>query len=150
MSGGLDKRDLITFGIRIASRHLNMDRDYVRLEAVFASKDMFESNTSHVKYCVVKGWLLFNQDWVEESDALDVLKYSFYVVHVIFCRDREKSKDSYEAVNRHIDALLSKEPIYLGFNDLGLENDNVIRMSKDYSERMIQLFSEEEAVLSSY
>jgi len=150
MSDVVDKRDLISFGIRMASKHLNMGKDYMLLEAMYASSDMFESNTSYVKFCVVKGWLLFNQDWVDESDALDVLKYSFYVVHVIFCQDWQKNRDFFAAVDIHYDDLMSKEPNYLGLRDWGMENVNVIRMSKEYSERMIQLFSDEELVLSSY
>ena len=145
----IDKFDLVRFGVRLASKHLNMKRDYLNLEVVFASKDMFESNVSHVKYGVVNMKLLFNKDWVEETDALDVLKYSFYIVHIIFSDDLNKSFDFYDAFRRNITSWMSEEPIYFEFKDLGLENDKVIREAKEYSEGMITFFCDEDRILST-
>ena len=135
------KFDLVIFGVRMASKHLNMDRDYARLEVAFASKELFESSSYHVKYCVVMRKLLFNKDWVEETPALDVLKYSFYVMHIIYSRDMKQNSDFYETFRRTITTWLSEDPVYFDLKDLGLENDNVIREAKQYSERMIELFS---------
>ena len=140
----IDKFDLVIFGVRFASKHLNMDRDYTRFEVVFASKEMFESSSYHMKYCVVMRKLLFNKDWVEETTALYVLKYSFYVMHIIFNRDMKQSSDFYEAFGRNITSWLSEDPVYFDLKDLGLENDNVIREAREYSERMFELFSEDE------
>ena len=137
----IDKFDLVVFGVRFVSKHLNMDRDYTRLEVAFASKEMFESSSYHVKYCVVMRKLLFNKDWVEETPALDVLKYSFHIVHIIFCWDLKKSTDFSETVSRHMTSLLSEDPVYFDLKDLGLENDNVIRDAREFSEKMIELFS---------
>ena len=145
----IDKFDLVIFGVRFASKHLNMDRDYTRLEVAFASKEMFESSSYHVKYCVVMRKLLFNKDWVEETTALDVLKYSFHIVHIIFCWDLKKSTDFSETVSRHMTSLLSEDPIFLDLKDLGLENDCVILKSKEYSERMITFFHDEDRILST-
>ena len=138
------KFDLVIFGVRMASKHLNMDRDYARLEVAFASKEMFESSSYHVKYCVVMRKLLFNKDWVEETSALDVLKYSFYVMHIIYSRDLKQSSDFYEAFGRNITSWLSEDPVYFYLKDLGLENDNVIREAREFSEKMIELFSVDE------
>lgn len=140
----IDKFDLVIFGVRMASKHLNMNRDYARLEVTFASKEMFESSSYHVKYCVVMMKLLFNKDWVEETIALDVLKYSFYVMHIIYSRDMKQNSDFYEAFGRNITSWLSEDPVYFDLKDLGLENDNVIREAKEYSERMIELFNIDE------
>ena len=140
----IDKFDLVIFGVRMASKHLNMDRDYARLEVAFASKEMFESISYHVKYCVVMRKLLFNKDWVEETTALDVLKYSFYVMHIIYSRDLKQNSDFYKAFGRNITSWLSEDPVYFDLKDLGLENDNVIREAREYSERMIELFSVDE------
>ena len=140
----IDKFDLVVFGVRFASKHLNMDSDYTRLDIAFASKEMFESSSYHVKYCVVMRKLLFNKDWVEETTALDVLKYSFHIVHIIFCWDLKKSTDFSETVSRHMTSLLSEDPVYFDLKDLGLENDNVIRQAREFSEKMIELFSDDE------
>ena len=140
----IDKFDLVIFGVRFASKHLNMDRDYTRFEVVFASKEMFESSSYHMKYCVVMRKLLFNKDWVEETTALDVLKYSFYVMHIIYSRNLRQNSDFYEAFRRNITSWLSEDPVYFDLKDLGLENDNVIREAREYSEKMIELFSDDE------
>ena len=140
------KFDLVIFGVRMASKHLNMDRDYARLEVAFASKEMFESSSYHVKYCVVMRKLLFNKDWVEETSALDVLKYSFYVMHIIYSRDLKQSYNFYEVFGRNITSWLSEDPVYFDLKDMGLENDIVIREAKEYSEKMFELFSDEEIV----
>ena len=140
----IDKFDLVIFGVRMASKHLNMDRDYTRFEVVFASKEMFESSSYHMKYCVVMRKLLFNKDWVEETPALDVLKYSFYVMHIIYSRNLRQNSDFYEAFRRNITSWLSEDPVYFDLKDLGLENDNVIREAREYIERMIKLFSIDE------
>ena len=145
----IDKFDLVSFGVRMASKHLNMKRDYLKLEVVFASKDMFESSVSHVKYGVVNMKLLFNKDWVEATDALDVLKYSFYIVHILFSDDVKKSFDFYDAFRRNITSWMSEEPIYFEFKDLGLENDKVISEAKEYSEVMITFFCDEDRILST-
>ena len=144
----IDKFDLVIFGVRMASKHLNMNRDYARLEVTFASKEMFESSSYHVKYCVVMRMLLFNKDWVEETTALDVLKYSFYVMHIIYSRNLRQNSDFYEAFRRNITSWLSEDPVYFDLKDLGLENDNVIRKAREYSERMIELFSVDEIIRS--
>ena len=144
----IDKFDLVIFGVRMASKHLNMNRDYARLEVTFASKEMFESSSYHVKYCVVMRMLLFNKDWVEETPALDVLKYSFYVMHIIYSRNLRQNSDFYEAFRRNITSWLSEDPVYFDLKDLGLENDNVIRKAREYSERMIELFSVDEIIRS--
>ena len=140
----IDKFDLVIFGVCMASKHLNMDSDYTRLDIAFASKEMFESSSYHVKYCVVMRKLLFNKDWVEETTALDVLKYSFYVMHIIYSRNLRQNSDFYEAFRRNITSWLSEDPVYFDLKDLGLENDNVIREAREYSERMIELFSVDE------
>ena len=137
----IDKFDLVIFGVRFASKHLHKRSDYMRYGVEFASKEMLESSTSHVKYCVVMRKLLFNKDWVEETPALDVLKYSFHIVHIIFCWDLKKSTDFSETVSRHMTSLLSEDPVYFDLKDLGLENDNVIRDAREFSEKMIELFS---------
>ena len=142
----IDKFDLVIFGVRMASKHLNMDRDYARLEVAFASKEMFESSSYHVKYCVVMRKLLFNKDWVEKTTALDVLKYSFYVMHIIYSRDLKQSYNFYEVFGRNITSWLSEDPVYFDLKDMGLENDIVIREAKEYSEKMFELFSDEEIV----
>ena len=97
-----------------------------------------------MKYCVVMRKLLFNKDWVEETTALDVLKYSFYVMHIIYSRNLKQSSDFYEAFGRNITSWLSEDSVYFDLNDLGLENDNVIREAKEYSEKMFELFSVDE------
>ena len=140
----IDKFDLVVFGVCFASKHLNMDSDYTRLDIAFASKEMFESSSYHVKYCVVMRKLLFNKDWVEETTALDVLKYSFYVMHIIYSRNLRQNSDFYEAFRRNITSWLSEDPVYFDLKDLGLENDNVIREAREYSEKMIELFSDDE------
>ena len=140
----IDKFDLVVFGVRFASKHLNMDSDYTRLDIAFASKEMFESSSYHVKYCVVMRKLLFNKDWVEETPALDVLKYSFYVMHIIYSRNLRQNSDFYEAFRRNITSWLSEDPVYFDLKDLGLENDNVIRQAREFSEKMIELFSDDE------
>lgn len=142
----IDKFDLVVFGVRFASKHLNMDSDYTRLDIAFASKEMFESSSYHVKYCVVMRMLLFNKDWVEETTALDVLKYSFYVMHIIYSRNLRQNSDFYEAFRRNITSWLSEDPVYFDLKDLGLENDNVIREAREFSEKMIELFSEDEII----
>ena len=140
----IDKFDLVVFGVRFASKHLNMDSDYTRLDIAFASKEMFESSSYHVKYCAMMRKLLFNKDWVEETTALDVLKYSFYVMHIIYSRDLKQNSDFYEAFRRNITSWLSEDPVYFDLKDLGLENDNVIRQAREFSEKMIELFSDDE------
>ena len=142
----IDKFDLVVFGVRFASKHLNMDSDYTRLDIAFASKEMFESSTNPVKYCVVLRKLLFNKNWIEETTALDVLKYSLYVMHIIYSRDLKLSSDFYEAFGRNITSWLSEDPVYFDLKDLGLENDNVIREAREYSEKMFELFSDDEIV----
>ena len=140
----IDKFDLVIFGVRMASKHLNMDRDYARLEVMFAPKAMFESSSYHVKYSVMMWSLLFNKDWVEETSALDVLKYSFYVMHIIYSQDMKQNSDFYEAFGRNIASWLSEDPVYFDLKDLGLENDNVILEAREYSEKMFKLFSVDE------
>ena len=140
----IDKFDLVIFGVRMASKHLNMNRDYARLEVTFASKEMFESSLYHVKYCVVMMKLLFNKDWVEKTTALDVLKYSLYVMHIIYSRDMKQSSDFYDFVCSNATSLLHEEPEYYEFKHIGCENDVVIREAREYSERMIELFSVDE------
>ena len=46
----IDKFDLVIFGVRFASKHLHKRNDYMRYGVDFASKEMFESSTNHVKY----------------------------------------------------------------------------------------------------
>ena len=41
---------------------------------------------------------------------------------------------------------MSEDPVYFDLKDLGLENDNVIREAREYSEKMFELFSDEEIV----
>ena len=137
----IDKFDLVIFGVRFASKHLHKRSDYMRYGVEFASKEMLESSTSHVKYCVVMRKLLFNKDWVEETTALDVLKYIFYVMHIIYSQDMKQNSDFYEAFGRNIASWLSEDPVYFDLKDLGLENDNVIRDAREFSEKMIELFS---------
>lgn len=140
----IDKFDFVVFGVRFASKHLNMDSDYTRLDIAFASKEMFESSSYHVKYCVVMRKLLFNKDWVEETTALDVLKYSFYVMHIIYSRNLRQNSDFYDFVCSNATSLLHEEPEYYEFKHIGFENDDVIREAREYSERMIELFSVDE------
>ena len=140
----IDKFDLVVFGVRFASKHLNMDSDYTRLDIAFASKEMFESSSYHVKYSVMMWSLLFNKDWVEETSALDVLKYSFYVMHIIYSRDLKQSYNFYEVFGRNITSWLSEDPVYFDLKDLGLENDKVIREAREYCEKMFELFSVDE------
>ena len=140
----IDKFDLVVFGVRFAFKHLNMDSDYTRLDIAFASKEMFESSSYHVKYSVMMWSLLFNKDWVEETSALDVLKYSFYVMHIIYSRDLKQSYNFYEVFGRNITSWLSEDPVYFDLKDLGLENDKVIREAREYSEKMFELFSVDE------
>ena len=144
MDGMIDKFDLVIFGVRMASKHLNMDRDYTRFEVVFASKEMFESSSYHVKYCAMMRKLLFNKDWVEETTALDVLKYSFYVMHIIYSRNLRQNSDFYDFVCSNATSLLHEEPEYYEFKHIGFENDDFIREAREYSERMIELFSVDE------
>ena len=140
----IDKFDLVVFGVRFASKHLNMDSDYTRLDIAFASKEMFESSSYHVKYCVVMRKLLFNKNWIEETTALDVLKYSLYVMHIIYSRDLKQSYNFYEVFGRNITSWLSEDPVYFDLKDLGLENDKVIREAREYCEKMFELFSVDE------
>ena len=144
MDERIDKFDLVIFGVRMASKHLHKRSEYMRCDVDFASKEMFESSTNPVKYCVVMRKLLFNKDWVEETTALDVLKYSFYVMHIIYSRNLRQNSDFYEAFRRNITSWLSEDPVYFDLKDLGLENDNVIREAREYSEKMIELFSDDE------
>ena len=144
----IDKFDLVIFGVRMASKHLHKRNDYMRYGVDFASKEMFESSTNHVKYGLMMGKLLFNKDWVEETAALDVLKYSFYVMHIIYSLDRTKSSDFYDFVCCNATSLLHEEPEYYEFKHIGFENDDVIREAREYSERMIELFSVDEIISS--
>lgn len=142
----IDKFDLVIFGVRFASKHLHKRSDYMRYGVEFASKEMFESSTSHVKYGLMMGKLLFNKDWLKKTAALDVLKYIFYVMHIIYSRDLKQSYNFYEAFGRNITSWLSEDPVYFDLSDLGLENDNVIREAREYSEKMFELFSDDEIV----
>ena len=137
----IDKFDLVIFGVRMASKHLHKRSEYMRCDVDFASKEMFESSSYHVKYCAMMRKLLFNKDWVEETTALDVLKYSFYVMHIIYSRNLRQNSDFYEAFRRNITSWLSEDPVYFDLKDLGLENDNVIRDAREFSEKIIELFS---------
>ena len=140
----IDKFDLVIFGVRMASKHLHKRSEYMRCDVDFASKEMFESSTNTVKYCVVMRKLLFNKNWIEETTALDVLKYSLYVMHIIYSRDMRQSSDFYDFVCSNATSLLHEEPEYYEFKHIGFENDYAIREAREYSERMIGLFSVDE------
>lgn len=148
MNEMIDKFDLVIFGVRMASKHLHKRSEYLRCDVDFASKEMFESSSNHVKYCVVMRKLIFNKNWIEETTALDVLKYSLYVMHIIYNWEIRQSSDFYNFVCSNATSLLHEESEFYEFKYLGFENDDVIQEAREYSDRVIELFGVDEITSS--
>lgn len=133
----IDKFDLVVFGVRFAFKHLNMDRDDVQLDVEF------ESGLSHAKYSAAKNMLIFDKDWIETSDALDVLKYCFYVVYYIHHVDLSRQLDKEE--NDHWSSIpwISDHQIFITSEFMDQEINKIIVKAREFSEMMIVFFSDE-------
>lgn len=55
-----------------------------------------------------------------------------------------QGSDFYNFVCSNATSLLHEEPEYYEFKYIGFENDDVIQEAREYSERMIELFSVDE------
>lgn len=106
----LDKHDLVFFGVRMASEHINAGRSFQRLEVRFSDEGChrqpsFMDEDIHT--------LLFDEHWLEVTSELDVLSVSFHMVYVAY-HQAEGSEDRVEeAAKQYSETMLQF------FNDVG-------------------------------
>lgn len=118
----VNKRDFAVFGVHIAAEHLDLYQVNERLNVKFKPSCYFNLERCKAVYLPDEKSIIFNEDWLKEADPWDVLKCGFkhvYLVHQTFD----------DAQNHGVKHKWS---------------DEIIQAAKQYSEKMIELFSEVE------
>lgn len=76
-----DKHDLVFFGVRMASEHINAGRSYEKLEVRFIGEELHKQ-PSFVNEDV--NTLVFDEHWLEVTSELDVLRWCFHMTFVAY------------------------------------------------------------------
>lgn len=112
----VDKRDYAVFGVHIAAEHLDLYQVNERLDVKFKPSCYFNSDRCKAVYHSDEKSIVFNEDWLIGADPLDVLKCGFKNVYL-----------AHQSLNVETKYMWSEE---------------IIQDAKQYSEKMIELFSE--------
>ena len=116
----VDKRDVAVFGVYIAAEHLELYSKNERLNVKFKPSCYFSSERCEAVYRSEEKSIVFNEEWLIKADPMDVLKCGFKNVYL---------------VHRSLEDVLDSEDKYKS-------SDEIIQAAKQYSEKMIELFSE--------
>lgn len=144
MKEKINRHDLAYFGVRIASEHLNARKEFKALKAVFESKHFFESSPYPVKFSLKNNTIIFNKDWLNEADAFQILKYSFFIVFIYFRWDSTEPLFNIGEMSKDELPMLSEGEASLNTNPDMSRSSGLFQSAIDYSEKMIELFSDEE------
>ncbi len=97
-----DKHDLVFFGVRMASEHINAGRSYKKLEVRFIGEGLYKQ-PSFVNEDV--NTLVFDEHWLEVTSELDVLSVCFQMVYVVYQAERVEASVK-EAAKQYSETML--------------------------------------------